>query len=75
MLFWNCFLDDLIQFYSAKKSECPKTFTDIPGSEIDSPGRAIFTAEVLNFCVRDGNRCDHFAIATRSFQVFSLKTE
>ena len=27
---------------------------------------AIFAAEVLNFCVRDGNRCDHFAIITRS---------
>ena len=28
---------------------------------------AIFTAGMLNFCVRDGNRCDHSAIATRSF--------
>ena len=27
---------------------------------------AMSAAEVLNFCVRDGNRCDHFAIATRS---------
>ena len=32
--------------------------------------KAMSAAEVLNFCVRDGNRCDHFAIATRSF--FSL---
>ena len=31
--------------------------------------KAIFAAEVLNFCVRDGNRCDHFAIAARSHQV------
>ena len=23
--------------------------------------------KVLNFCVRDGNRCVHFAIATRPF--------
>ena len=30
--------------------------------------KAMSAAEVLNFCVRDGNRCDHFAIATRSFQ-------
>ena len=27
--------------------------------------------KVLNFCVRDGNRCVHFAIVTR---LFSLKT-
>ena len=26
---------------------------------------AIFAAKMLNFCVRDGNRCDHFAIITR----------
>ena len=26
-----------------------------------------FAAEVLNFCVRDGNRCVHLAIATRFF--------
>ena len=45
--------------------------------------RAIFTgarpdivaAEVLNFCVRDENRCVHFAIATRSLREPSLKTE
>ena len=29
------------------------------------------SVKVLNFCVRDGNRCDHFAIITR---LFSLKT-
>ena len=29
--------------------------------------KAIFAADVLNFCVRDGNRCDHIAIITRSF--------
>ena len=34
----------------------------------------IFAAEVLNFCVRDGNRCGHFAIATGSLR-YSLKTE
>ena len=28
--------------------------------------KAIFAADVLNFCVRDGNRCDHIAIVTRS---------
>ena len=27
----------------------------------------IFAVEVLNFCVRDGNRCFHFAIVTGSF--------
>ena len=26
-----------------------------------------FTATVLNFCVRDGNRCVHSAIVTRLF--------
>ena len=29
------------------------------------PGLTIFAAAVLNFCVRDGDRCDHRAIATR----------
>ena len=38
-------------------------------------GIAILAAEMLNFCVRDGNRCDHFAIVTRSFQDYSLKTK
>ena len=38
-------------------------------------GIAIRAAEMLNFCVRDGNRCDHFAIVTRSFQDYSLKTK
>ena len=45
--------------------------------------RAIFTrarldivaAEVLNFCVRDENRCVHFAIITRSLKVRTFKTE
>ena len=31
---------------------------------------AIFAAGVLNFCVRDGNRCVHSAIVTRSFRGF-----
>ena len=37
-------------------------------------GLAIVTAKVLNFCVRDGNRCDHFAIATR-FEVDPSKPD
>ena len=28
---------------------------------------ATFATAVLNFCVRDGNRCDHRAITTRLF--------
>ena len=28
----------------------------------------IVAVEVLNFCVRDENRCVHFAIATRSLR-------
>lgn len=36
---------------------------------------SIFGDRELNFCVRDGNRCDHFAIVTRSFQDYSLKTK
>ena len=37
----------------------------------------IFATTVLNFCVRDGNRCVHRAIATRLFykRNYSLKTE
>ena len=31
---------------------------------------AIVAAEVLNFCVRDENRCVHFAIITRSLRSF-----
>ena len=31
-------------------------------------GLAIFAVKVLNFCVRNGNRCVHFAIITRSFE-------
>ena len=31
-------------------------------------GIAIFGPGVLNFCVRDGNRCDHSGIVTRSFR-------
>ena len=39
-------------------------------------GIAIFGPGVLNFCVRDGNRCDHSGIVTRSFfRDRSLKTE
>ena len=29
--------------------------------------RTTIGVKVLNFCVRYGNRCDHFAIATRPF--------
>ena len=39
---------------------------------------AILTVEMLNFCVRNGNRCVHLAIATRSGTLpspVSLKTE
>ena len=36
---------------------------------------AIVAAEVLNFCVRDENRCVHFAIITRSLKVRTFKTE
>ena len=36
-------------------------------------GPAIVTVKVLNFCVRDGNRCVHFAIATRSLEVIPSK--
>ena len=32
-------------------------------------GIANLAVEMLNFCVRDGNRCDHFAIVTRSFRI------
>ena len=38
---------------------------DLPGNVLSSLLRTIFGAEVLNFCVRDGNRCVHFAIVTR----------
>ena len=31
------------------------------------PKPTTFTATVLNFCVRDGNRCVHSAIVTRLF--------
>ena len=34
-----------------------------------SAGLDIVAAKVLNFCVRDGNRCDHFATITRSYAV------
>ena len=37
-----------------------------PGNLLFLP-RATFTATVLNFCVRDGNRCVHRAIVTRLF--------
>ena len=33
---------------------------------------SIVGAEGLNFCVRDGNRCDPFAIVTRIFNSLSL---
>jgi hypothetical protein len=33
------------------------------------------TASVLNFCVRDGNRCGHRAIATRLFSSEHLFSE
>ena len=32
-----------------------------------APEGATFAVTVLNFCVRDGNRCDHRAIAARLF--------
>ena len=35
------------------------------GNDLSSPVRTIFGAKVLNFCVRYGNRCIHFAIITR----------
>ena len=39
-------------------------------------GIAIFTAGMLNFCVRDGYRCDHSALATRFLSGHnSLKTK
>ena len=34
-------------------------------------GLAIVAAEMLNFCVRNVNRCDHFAIITRSKRLLS----
>ena len=33
---------------------------------------SIVGAEGLNFCVRDGNRCDPFAIVTRIFSFFEF---
>ena len=33
-------------------------------------GPAIVTVQVLNFCVRDGYRCVHLAVATRSLRSF-----
>ena len=42
----------------------------MPGNDLSLPLRTIVSAEVLNFCVRYGNRCVHFAIVTRH----SLKT-
>ncbi len=33
---------------------------------------SIVGAEGLNFCVRDGNRCDPFAIVTRIFTFFEF---
>ena len=36
-----------------------------PGNDLLSHKRTTLGAEVLNCCVRDGNRCDHFAIVTR----------
>ena len=38
-------------------------------------GPTIFAAGVLNFCVRDVNRCIHSAIATGSVRDRSLKTK
>ena len=38
-------------------------------------GVAIVTAKVLNFCVRDGYRCVHFAITTRSSRVDPSKPD
>ena len=38
-------------------------------------GIAIVTAKVLNFCVRDGYRCVHFAITTRSLRVNPSKPD
>ena len=51
-----------------------KTRKDPSKDESDYLQRAIFTgaspdivaADMLNFCVRDENRCVHIAIATRS---------
>ena len=37
------------------------------GNDLFSPVRTIVGAEVLNFCVRHGNRCVHFAIVTKLF--------
>ncbi len=34
---------------------------------------AIVAADMLNFCVRDENRCVHIAIATRSLEVSPSK--
>ena len=37
----------------------------MPGNDLFSLLGTIVDAEMLNYCVRDGNRCDHIAKITR----------
>ena len=48
-----------------KKGTLSGSFSTWQRALFTRAGLAIFAAEMLNFCVRDGYRCDHFAIATR----------
>ena len=58
--------------YNTKKKEIKKSLAT---SYSCRPKPTTFTAAVLNFCVRDGNRCVHSAIVTRLFLLFRLIPE
>ncbi len=54
-----------------KKASC-RGKKDRRSAILTEASPAIVAAEVLNFCVRDGNRCVHSAIITGSFERFDL---
>ena len=53
-----------------KKGTLSGSFSTWQRALFTRAGLAIFAAEMLNFCVRDGYRCVHLAIATRSLRSF-----
>ena len=49
---------------SVFSSDCIKAQKNRQRAIFTGASPTIFAAEVLNFCVRHGNRCFHFAIIT-----------
>ena len=58
------------KIYEKNINSTPKTFLIKKGKKKDWQlaifAYTIFAVKVLNFCVRDGNRCIHFAIVTNT---------